>query len=477
MSDKPVEFPIQLFCDIDGSNCVVLNGTYSTISEADREIRFIIDRLGHNLVLDNGQFREVNGNYFDITTESNVDYVLDYDVLKSVYFPSKSITYISEASGGNDISFVVRDEGIKVDEETIVATSSRDYSYIGLLNQYKRSLVGLTTNKTNLENYKFLKKYLFLLKDIVPNKYGNNLKEAIVAYQYEFFNAPVRFFLSSEKDLKVKYTTEESKSIYSYILNRALQVEYTIYLASKKIPLPLPEQGKDRIIDLELYKPISSNLNFMTMGEEKYFFLMRGKENLNDIDPLEGNSDFFYYFKKSNIIENIANEIFIENGNFLNTFLSVQKVEYELLDTTLKGRLNTVKKFFLSFKKDGITYVLKLNNLNRSPESIEEENPLEGVVLQAQHLIKYSPIDNTFYMDSGNKIDFSFKDDPSNEVYFKADSNSAMALHKAAGFNLNALEDMYYKIPFDLKIEYTPERKPKKKRANGDTYYKVEEVK
>jgi hypothetical protein len=474
MSDKPVEFPIQLFCDIDGSKCVVLNGTYSPISDADRENRFITDRLGHNLITRNGQFIEVNGEYFDIEAEDNVDYVLDYEVLKSVYFPSKSITYISEANGGNDISFVVRNEGIKVDEETVSATSSRSYSYIGLLNQYRLIARGKDFIATNLENYKFLKKYLFLLKDSFPAE-GTSLKEEAASWLDTSTDGVFRFKLE-EGDLKIVRDT--GRYPYNTAANRFFQIEYAMYIAAKKLNFielqkSLEKEEISSVLDLSLFKTLDGN--FIKMSEEKIFF----KASLNNNGVLDESKavEFFYYYNKKTIKENIVNEIFIENGNILNIFLSIEKVEFEYINIQKSGKIETVKNFYLSFEKDGIAYVLLLSGSEgfESPvENIEGENSFEAYILRAEHLIKYSVADNTFYMDSDNKIDFSFKDDGINVLHFKAADNKVLALNRSVGFPESSL---YYKIPSDLKIEYTPERKPNKKRANGDTYYKVEEVK
>ena len=468
MSDKPVEFPIQLFCDINSSKYVVLDGAYYA-NEG-----FFIQHLGHNLVFSNEQFTEANNRYFDIEAFDNVDYVLNFETLINVYFPSKSITYISEASEGDDVSFVVRDMGIIVDEDTIAARSNKDYSYIGLLNEFRDVVKDLDTKTTNLENYKFLKKYLFLFKDIFSSKYGNNFNEKILAYQVFFHDNTPNLFFKQGGELKIKQTENNfsNRAVYSNIHNRSFQIEYIMYIAAKKIKIDLIEE--DRLIDFDLYKPLSSNANFTTMGEEKYFFLLPGKNKPDSsYETFEHENEFYYYFKKSNVKNNIINEVFIEDGNFLNTLLSIQKVEYQALSVT-SGKLETIEKFFLSFEKDGVGYVLKLNTL-AAPETPGADNLFEATVLRAQHLIKYSFANNTFYMDSGNKVDFSFKDDPNNETFFTPHSNSIMALNKAAGLNLNLLEDKYYKIPYDLKIEYTPERRSPKTSERNITY-KVKEV-
>lgn len=468
MSEKPVEFPIQLFCDIGGREYVVLDGTYYP------NRGFFIQHLGHNLVFSNEQFTEANNQYFDVEAFDNVDYVLNFETLINVYFPSKSITYISEASGGNDVSFVVRDRGIKVDEETLAATSSRSYSYIGLLNQYRLIARGKDSIATSLENYKFLKKYLFLLKDSFPAE-GTSLKQEAASWLDTSTDGIFRFKLE-EEDLKI--VRDKGRYPYNTPANRFFQIEYAMYIAAKKLNFIELEKSLEKeeissVLDLSLFKTLDGN--FIKMSEEKIFF----KASLNNDGVLDESKgvEFFYYYNKKTIKENIVNEIFIENGNILNIFLSIEKVEFEYINIQKSGKIETVKKFYLSFEKDGVAYVLLLSGSEgfESPvENIEGENSFEAYILRAEHLIKYSVADNTFYMDSDNKIDFSFKDDGINVLHFEAADNKVLALNRSVGFPESSL---YYKIPSDLKIEYTPERKPNKKRANGDTYYKVKEVK
>jgi hypothetical protein len=468
MLEYPYEFPIQLFCNLYTGEYVVLDGIYYPNKG------FFVSELGANLVLSNGQFKESNGKYFDVEMESNLNYIYDIEFLKKIYMPSKGITFISETSERNGVTFDVRDKGIVVDNETLAARSNKDYSYIGLLNEFRDVVKDLDTKTTNLENYKFLKKYLFLFKDIFSSGYGNNFNEKILAYQVFFHDKTPNLFFKQGGELKIKQTENNfsHRAVYNNIHNRSFQIEYIMYIAAKKIKIDLIEE--DRLIDFDLYKPLSSNANFTTMGEEKYFFLLPGKNKPeSSYETFEHENEFYYYFKKSNVKNNIINEVFIEDGNFLNTLLSIQKVEYQALSVT-SGKLETIEKFFLSFEKDGVGYVLKLNTL-ASPETPGADNLFEATVLRAEHLIKYSFTDNTFYIDNSNKIDFNFKENLNNDTFFKADSNSIMALNKAAGLNLNLLEDKYYKIPYDLKIEYTPERRSPKTSGRNITY-KVKEV-